>query len=113
MASRTAWRVGGSTGRVSFSTWETVATDTPARRATSAMVAIETLSLSVTPRRPVPGRRSSLAGKVSHPQPDVNACAIVYVLSRTESIQGTLRSDECGSASGRPEVREPTSGAEA
>lgn len=31
MASRTAWRVCGSTGRVSLSTCETVAMDTPAR----------------------------------------------------------------------------------
>ncbi|GGV19355.1 hypothetical protein GCM10010260_69110 [Streptomyces filipinensis] len=36
----------GSTGRVPFRTWETVATETPALRATSAMVAIASPSLS-------------------------------------------------------------------
>ncbi|GFE26177.1 hypothetical protein Sliba_66300 [Streptomyces nigrescens] len=40
MAPSTAARVLGRTGRVSFSTCETVATETPARRATSTIVVI-------------------------------------------------------------------------
>ena len=60
MASSTAWRVWGSTGRVSFSTCETVATDTPALRATSAMVAIVV---------PLPGRARAGTSDRTYPTP--------------------------------------------
>ena len=40
IASRTAFSVSGRTKRVPFSTWLTVESETPAIRATSAMVAI-------------------------------------------------------------------------
>ncbi|GAA2507212.1 hypothetical protein GCM10010276_60240 [Streptomyces longisporus] len=66
----------GRTGRVSFRTCETVATETPALRATSAMVAIASPFLGPAP---FDGTACLPAGTVSHPRSRVNACANVYV----------------------------------
>ncbi|GHB30091.1 hypothetical protein GCM10010377_20470 [Streptomyces viridiviolaceus] len=66
----------GSTGRVPLSTCETVATETPALRATSAIVA-NGFPPSLVP----PTAEGRPAGTVSHSEARVNACASVYVLA--------------------------------
>src|SRR5262249_17313477 len=64
IAWRTRSRVSGLTNRVRFVTAETVACDTPARRATSRLVAAGAL---VTPiRRPHPSSAQSLANTYSY-----------------------------------------------